>query len=188
MKSNIQNFLDKAERRHPEYRQAFVPQEKLHVTLACLRLSDQAEIVHAVDEFWKLESLLTARHNPANISLKVAGTCSFRESILYADVKEEGSAQRSRQSFVNMVRTLRRLMSNAGVEVTDIDRPFEPHVTLIKLTRGFTQTSGIAKLDPRILELDKNKVFGVQQVQDIYLMKMGGSGDEYQVEASVNFR
>ena len=188
LKSSIANFLDKTERQHPRYRKAFTPQGKLHISLACLHLSDQTEIVQAVDEFWKLKDLLTVRHNPADICLKIAGTSSFGERTLYADVKEEGTVQRSRQSFLNMVRTLRRLMSNAGVKVTDIGRPFVPHVTLIKLTRGFVETSGIAELDPRILELDKNKVFGMQQVQDICLMKMGGAGDEYLVEASMCFR
>ena len=145
------------------YRTSCIPSNKLHVTLCCLGLDDEAEVAHCVSVLRKLEAELEGL-NPNKITLEFDGVDNFYLNTIYAKVRDN-------EPLTDFVNHLKISLTRAGVKIRDVF-DFVPHMTLMKFARQLQKESHTKYVEAGVFESVKGLTFGNQTFDNIHLCSM----------------
>ena len=187
---NLQAFQARVGGHIPKLKPALTRMDKMHITCGLLHLKDDAEARALARELAIMRTELMAKYNPGGIFLKIAGSDSFRESEFHMNVVSGSGRTPGKRTFVNFVTDLKKMIAKKGYEVTDMNRPYQPHVTVIKITRGVSSKIGITDIPQTALQRalqGMDPSFGYQQVNAIHLLQMGPPDKPYKQVGKVTF-
>ena len=145
--------------------EACVPLTALHLTLVMLRLPT-AEAIRRAREVFRAMGDLLQMYTPRHLLLTLEGVSDFGGRVVFTSPLETG---RLSALVVAMQDRLRRV----GVALPGNHDPFQPHVTIAKMSRGLSRDwHGASQLDHSLYGLHHDLRVGRQAVQCIQLCEL----------------
>uniref|UniRef100_A0A0B6Z9B0 A-kinase anchor protein 7-like phosphoesterase domain-containing protein n=1 Tax=Arion vulgaris TaxID=1028688 RepID=A0A0B6Z9B0_9EUPU len=152
-----------------DFHKAFVGEEKFHITIIVMHLSNEEEVKKAAESLEKCVPPILERTSGQCVVIDFEGLSSFDGGrVLFASLK----ATEGLDHLHYIADEVTNQMRNNGIVSTDRpDKEFNPHLTLMKC-EGELFRKGIRKVEKRLYEHYVNEVFGAQTINSIQLCNM----------------
>ncbi|XP_022626217.1 A-kinase anchor protein 7 isoform X3 [Seriola dumerili] len=152
----------------PQLAKAMIPIPTLHITLLVTHLANQEQIDLAATMLTQVEPLLAELLGGRNLVLPFSGIGHFRKEVVFVGL----APGQHRHTLDNLAELLRSRFEEQGLLQGD-NRGFEPHLTIMKLSRASKlRSQGIKRVDPALYSNYTNKFFGDQTVERVDLCSM----------------
>ncbi|XP_023285808.1 A-kinase anchoring protein 7 isoform X1 [Seriola lalandi dorsalis] len=152
----------------PQLAKAMIPIPILHITLLVTHLANQEQIDLAATTLTQVEPLLAELLGGRNLVLPFSGIGHFRKEVVFVGL----APGQHRHTLDNLAELLRSRFEEQGLLQGD-NRGFEPHLTIMKLSRASKlRSQGIKRVDPALYSNYTNKFFGDQTVERVDLCSM----------------
>uniref|UniRef100_A0A3Q0SAG5 A-kinase anchoring protein 7 n=1 Tax=Amphilophus citrinellus TaxID=61819 RepID=A0A3Q0SAG5_AMPCI len=144
--------------REPRLAKAMIPVPTLHITLLVTHLANQEQVEPSLAE------LLGGR----DLVLPFSGISHFRKEVVFVGL----ASGQHRHTLDSLAELLRSRFEEHGLLQGD-GRGFEPHLTIMKLSRASKlRSQGIKRVDPALYSNYTDKFFGDQTVERVDLCSM----------------
>ncbi|XP_068610046.1 A-kinase anchor protein 7-like [Brachionichthys hirsutus] len=152
----------------PRLARAMIPAPTLHITLLVAHLANQEQVDLAAtvlaEVAWPLAELLGGR----DLVLPFSGIGHFRKEVVFVGL----APGQHRDKLDSLAEWLRSRFVEQGLLQGD-SRGFEPHLTIMKLSRASKlRSQGIKRVDPALFSSYTNQFFGGQTVERLDLCSM----------------
>uniref|UniRef100_A0A3Q1FC92 A-kinase anchor protein 7-like n=1 Tax=Acanthochromis polyacanthus TaxID=80966 RepID=A0A3Q1FC92_9TELE len=152
----------------PRLAKAMIPVPTLHITLLVTHLADQEQVDLAAAVLAQVEPSLAELLGGRDLVLPFSGIGHFRKEVVFVGL----TAGPHRTTLDSLAELLRRRFEEQGLLQGD-SRGFEPHLTIMKLSRASKlRSQGIKRVDPALYSNYTNKFFGDQTVERVDLCSM----------------
>uniref|UniRef100_A0A3P8TME3 A-kinase anchoring protein 7 n=1 Tax=Amphiprion percula TaxID=161767 RepID=A0A3P8TME3_AMPPE len=152
----------------PRLAKAMIPVPTLHITLLVTHLADQEQVDLAAAVLAQVEPLLAELLGGRDLVLPFSGISHFRKEVVFVGL----TAGRHRTTLDSLAELLQRRFEEQGL-LQGNSRGFEPHLTIMKLSRASKlRSQGIKRVDPALYSNYTNKFFGDQTVERVDLCSM----------------
>ncbi|XP_008298628.1 A-kinase anchor protein 7 isoform gamma isoform X2 [Stegastes partitus] len=152
----------------PRLAKAMIPVPTLHITLLVTHLADQEQVDLAAAVLARVEPSLAELLGGRDLVLPFSGIGHFRREVVFVGL----TAGRHRRTLDSLAELLRSRFEDQGLLQGD-GRGFEPHLTIMKLSRASKlRSQGIKRVDPALYSNYTNKFFGDQTVERVDLCSM----------------
>jgi len=197
----IQELREQILKLEPDYSDCLIPLERLHLTICNIGLAENVNTeqlvycnaegpvdaanraVSSLDEELickyvsteaasLLNSLEESLKNPVNdLTIRLEGAGHFSNSTLYAKVKDDDGA------LLKWIIQLKEIISKSKFDVLEVF-DFNPHVTLLKITRPLAAKLRTRYIDGRVLSaMDDIGFVGEQKLQAVHLCEKSSNFD-----------
>ncbi|XP_028295088.1 A-kinase anchor protein 7 isoform X2 [Gouania willdenowi] len=168
----------------PRLAKAMIPVPTLHITLLVTHLATQEQIDLAATTLAQVEPAVAELLGGRSLVLPFAGISHFRKEVVFLSL----TVGQHRRTLDNLAELLRRRFEDQGLLQGD-GRGFEPHLTIMKLSRASKlRSQGIKRVDPALYSNYTNKQFGDETVERLDLcsmLKKKQPGGYYHTEMSL---
>ncbi|XP_034017805.1 A-kinase anchor protein 7 [Thalassophryne amazonica] len=155
-------------RQEPRLSKAMIPVPSLHITLLVTHLPNQDLVDLAAAVLAQAEPSLAELLGGQDLVLPFSGLCHFRKEVVFVGLLPG----QHRQTLDRLAELLRSRFEEEGLLQGDC-RGFEPHLTIMKLSRASKlRSQGIRCVDPALYSDYTNRVFGDQTVERLDLCSM----------------
>ncbi|CAI9722474.1 leukocyte receptor cluster member 9-like [Octopus vulgaris] len=144
----------------PTYFDCFIPPVCLHLTLCMLRLDHTHQIADATNLLKNLQEELSKTVADCD-PIRIKNVYHFSHRVVYGCIKIP-------EELTDLVQKLKCYFFEEKL-LTDINKNFVPHMTIMKLTRQVSKLTESNQIDPSIYEQYMNCDFGDQAVDNLYL-------------------
>nr|XP_046228854.1 A-kinase anchor protein 7-like isoform X2 [Scatophagus argus] len=152
----------------PRLAKAMIPVPTLHITLLVTHLANQDQVDLAATVLAQVEPSLTELLGGRDLVLPFSGIGHFRKEVVFVGL----APGQHRHSLDSLAELLRSRFEEQGLLQGD-SRGFEPHLTIMKLSRASKlRSQGIKRVDPSLYSSYTNKFFGDQTVERLDLCSM----------------
>ncbi|XP_060947471.1 A-kinase anchor protein 7-like isoform X3 [Limanda limanda] len=152
----------------PLLAKAMIPVPTLHITLLVTHLANQEQIDLATTVLAQVKPSLAELLGGRDLVLPFSGIGHFRKEVVFVGL----APGQHRHTLENLAGLLRRHFEEQGLLQGD-SRGFEPHLTIMKLSRASKlRAQGIKRVDPTLYSNYNNKFFGDQTVERVDLCSM----------------
>lgn len=152
----------------PRLAKAMVPVPTLHITLLVTHLATQEQVDLAAAVLAEVEPSLAELLGGRDLVLPFSGIGHFRKEVVFVGL----APGQHRHTLDSVVELLRSRFVEQGLLQGD-SRGFEPHLTIMKLSRvSKLRSQGIKRVDPALYSSYTNKFFGDQPVERVDLCSM----------------
>ncbi|XP_040920809.1 A-kinase anchor protein 7-like [Toxotes jaculatrix] len=152
----------------PQLAKAMIPVPTLHITLLVTHLANQEQIDLAATVLAQVEPSLAELLGGRDLVLPFSGIGHFRKEVVFVGL----APGQHRDTLDSLAELLRRRFEEQGLLQGD-SRGFEPHLTIMKLSRASKlRSQGIKRVDPALYSDYSNKFFGDQTVERVDLCSM----------------
>ncbi|KAM9356055.1 uncharacterized protein KZ484_014079 isoform 5-T5 [Pholidichthys leucotaenia] len=152
----------------PRLIKAMIPVPTLHITLLVMHLSNQEQVDLAAAALAQTEPSLAELLGGRDLVLPFSGINHFRKEVVFVSL----AAGPHRDTLDRLAELLRSRFEEQGLLQGDC-RGFEPHLTIMKLSRASKlRSQGIKRVDPALYSDYMNKFFGDQTVERVDLCSM----------------
>ncbi|XP_057678308.1 A-kinase anchor protein 7-like isoform X2 [Corythoichthys intestinalis] len=154
--------------RDPRLSRAMIPIPTLHLTLLVTYLANQEQVDLAAAALAQVEPSLVNLLRGAELVLPFSGVAHFRNDVVFVALREGPHTQ--------VLRKLAELVCGGFEERGLLEgdaRGFEPHLTIMKLSRApKLRSQGIKRVDPSLYSNYTSRFFGDQTVERLDLCSM----------------
>uniref|UniRef100_A0A3Q4N8V4 A-kinase anchor protein 7 isoform gamma-like n=1 Tax=Neolamprologus brichardi TaxID=32507 RepID=A0A3Q4N8V4_NEOBR len=148
----------------PRLAKAMIPVPTLHITLLVTHLANQEQVDLGLDVEPSLAELLGGR----DLVLPFSGISHFRKEVVFVGL----ASGQHRHTLDSLAELLRSRFEEQGLLQGDC-RGFEPHLTIMKLSRASKLRSQVCvRVDPALYSNYTDKFFGDQTVERVDLCSM----------------
>ncbi|XP_062267777.1 A-kinase anchor protein 7-like isoform X2 [Platichthys flesus] len=152
----------------PLLAKAMIPVPTLHITLLVMHLANQEQIDLATTVLARVKPSLAELLDGRDLVLPFSGIGHFRKEVVFVGL----APGQHRHTLDSLAGLLRRRFEEQGLLQGD-SRGFEPHLTIMKLSRASKlRAQGIKRVDPTLYSNYNNKFFGDQTVERVDLCSM----------------
>ncbi|KAG7220791.1 hypothetical protein INR49_032034 [Caranx melampygus] len=152
----------------PLMAKAMIPIPTLHITLLVAHLTTQEQIDLAATVLTQIEPSLAELLGGRDLVLPFSGIGHFRKEVVFVGL----APGQHRHTLDSLAELLRRRFEEQGL-LQGGSRGFEPHLTIMKLSRApKLRSQGIKRVDPAFYSNYTNKFFGDQMVERVDLCSM----------------
>ncbi|GAA6224370.1 A-kinase anchor protein 7-like [Lates japonicus] len=152
----------------PLLAKAMIPVPTLHITLLVTHLANQEQIDLAATVLTQVEPSLAELLGGRDLVLPFSGIGHFRKEVVFVGL----APGQHRHTLDSLAELLRSRFEEQGLLQGD-SRGFEPHLTIMKLSRASKlRSQGIKRVDPALYSSYTNKFFGDQTVERVDLCSM----------------
>lgn len=152
----------------PRLAKAMIPVPTLHITLLVTHLANQEQVDLAATVLAQAEPSLAELLGGRDLVLPFSGISHFRKEVVFVGL----ATGQHRHTLDSLAELLRSRFEEQGLLQGD-DRGFEPHLTIMKLSRASKlRSQGIKRVDPALYSNYTNKFFGDQTVERVDLCSM----------------
>ncbi|XP_028996949.1 A-kinase anchor protein 7-like isoform X2 [Betta splendens] len=152
----------------PRLAKAMIPIPTLHITLLVTHLASQEQIDLAATVLAQFEAPLAELLGGRDLVLPFSGISHFRKEVVFVGL----APGQHRLTLDSLADLLRKQFEERGLVQGD-SRGFEPHLTIMKLSRASKlRSQGIKRVDPALYSSYTNKFFGDQTVERVDLCSM----------------
>ncbi|XP_045916440.1 A-kinase anchor protein 7-like isoform X1 [Micropterus dolomieu] len=151
----------------PRLAKAMIPVPTLHITLLVTHLANQEQVDMAATVLAQVESSLAELLCGRDLVLPFSGIGHFRKEVVFVGL----APGQHRHTLDSLAELLRSRFVEQGLQVDS--RGFEPHLTIMKLSRASKlRSQSIKRVDPALYSSYTNKFFGDQTVEQVDLCSM----------------
>ncbi|XP_076021522.1 A-kinase anchor protein 7 isoform X2 [Genypterus blacodes] len=152
----------------PRLARAMIPAPTLHITLLVTHLANQEEVDLATATLAGAEPSLAELLGGRGLVLPFSGMGHFRKEVVFIGL----GPGPHRHTLDSLAELLRRRFEEQGLLQGDY-RGFEPHLTIMKLSRASKlRSQGIKRVDPALYSSYTDRFFGDQKVEQVDLCSM----------------
>ncbi|XP_042359473.1 A-kinase anchor protein 7-like isoform X2 [Plectropomus leopardus] len=152
----------------PLLAKAMIPVPTLHITLLVTHLASQEQVDLAATVLAKVELSLAELLGGRDLVLPFSGISHFRKEVVFVGL----TPGQHRHTLDSLAELLRSRFEEQGL-LQEGNRGFEPHLTIMKLSRASKlRSQGIKRVDPGLFSNYTNKFFGDQTVERVDLCSM----------------
>uniref|UniRef100_UPI0037E93032 A-kinase anchor protein 7-like isoform X2 n=1 Tax=Semicossyphus pulcher TaxID=241346 RepID=UPI0037E93032 len=152
----------------PRLAKAMIPVPTLHITLLVTHLANQEQVDLAASVLAQAEPSLAELLGGRDLVLPFSGISHFRKEVVFVGL----APGQHRHTLDAVAELLRSRFVEQGLLQGD-GRGFEPHLTIMKLSRvSKLRSQGIKRVDPALYSNYTNKFFGDQTVERVDLCSM----------------
>nr|XP_043905114.1 A-kinase anchor protein 7-like isoform X2 [Solea senegalensis] len=152
----------------PRLAKAMIPVPTLHITLLVTHLANQEQIDLAATVLARVEPSLAELLGGRDLVLPFSGIGHFRKEVVFVGL---GPGQH-RHTLDSLAELLRSRFEEEGL-LQGGSRGFEPHLTIMKLSRASKlRSQGIKRVEPALYSNYTDKFFGDQMVERVDLCSM----------------
>ncbi|XP_073348992.1 uncharacterized protein [Pagrus major] len=152
----------------PRLAKAMIPVPTLHITLLVTHLANQEQVDLAATVLAQVEPSLAELLGGRDLVLPFSGIGHFRKEVVFVGL----APGQHRHTLDSLAELLRSRFVEQGLLQGD-NRGFEPHLTIMKLSRASKlRSQGIKRVDPALYSNYTNKFFGDQTVERLDLCSM----------------
>ncbi|XP_029281236.1 A-kinase anchor protein 7 isoform X2 [Cottoperca gobio] len=152
----------------PRLAKAMIPVPTLHITLLVTHLASQEQVDLAATVLAEVESSLAELLCGRDLLLPFSGIGHFRKEVVFVGL----APGQHRHTLDSLAELLRSRFEEQGL-LQEGNRGFEPHITIMKLSRASKlRSQGIKRVDPALYCNYTNKFFGDQTVERVDLCSM----------------
>ncbi|XP_047429421.1 A-kinase anchor protein 7-like isoform X2 [Mugil cephalus] len=152
----------------PRLAKAMIPVPTLHITLLVTHLANQEQVDLAATVLSQAEPSLAELLRGRDLVLPFSGISHFRKEVVFVAL----ATGPHRDTLDSLAELLRSRFEEQGLLQGDC-RGFEPHLTIMKLSRASKlRSQGIKRVDPALYSNYTNKFFGDQTVDRVDLCSM----------------
>ncbi|XP_039980682.1 A-kinase anchor protein 7-like isoform X2 [Xiphias gladius] len=152
----------------PQLAKAMIPIPTLHITLLVTHLASQEQIDLATNVLAQVEPSLAELLGGRDLVLPFSGISHFRKEVVFVGL----APGQHRHTLDSLAELLQSRFEEQGLLQGD-SRGFEPHLTIMKLSRtSKLRSQGIKRVDPALYSNYTDKFFGDQMVERVDLCSM----------------
>ncbi|XP_070843593.1 A-kinase anchor protein 7-like isoform X2 [Chaetodon trifascialis] len=152
----------------PRLAKAMIPVPTLHITLLVTHLANQEQVDLAAAVLAQIEPSLAELLGGRDLVLPFSGIGHFRKEVVFVGLAQ-GQHRRTLDSLAELLQS--RFVEQGLLQ--EDSRGFEPHLTIMKLSRASKlRSQGIKRVDPALYSNYTNKFFGDQTVERVDLCSM----------------
>uniref|UniRef100_A0A667ZZ48 Protein kinase A anchor protein nuclear localisation signal domain-containing protein n=1 Tax=Myripristis murdjan TaxID=586833 RepID=A0A667ZZ48_9TELE len=152
----------------PRLAKAMIPAPSLHITLLVTHLASQEQVDLAAAVLAQVKPSLAELLCGQDLVLSFSGIGHFRKEVVFVSL----APGQHRHTLESLAELLRSRFEEQGLLQGDC-RGFEPHLTIMKLSRApKLRSQGIKRVDPALYSSYTNKFFGDQRVERVDLCSM----------------
>ncbi|XP_032398962.1 A-kinase anchor protein 7 isoform X1 [Etheostoma spectabile] len=152
----------------PRLARAMIPVPTLHITLLVTHLASQEQVDLAATVLAQVEPSLAELLGGRDLVLPFSGISHFRKEVVFVGL----TPGQHRHTLDSLAELLRSRFEEQGL-LQEGNRGFEPHLTIMKLSRvSKLRSQGIKRVDPALYSNYTNKFFGDQTVERLDLCSM----------------
>ncbi|KAM7395592.1 hypothetical protein PAMA_007050 [Pampus argenteus] len=152
----------------PRLAKAMIPVPTLHITLLVTHLANQEQVDLAATVLAQVEPSLAELLGGQDLVLPFSGIDHFRKEVVFVGL----APGQHRHTLDTLAELLRSRFEEQGLLQGD-NRGFEPHLTIMKLSRvSKLRSQGIKRVDPALFSSYTNRFFGDQTVERVDLCSM----------------
>ncbi|XP_026049839.1 A-kinase anchor protein 7 isoform X2 [Astatotilapia calliptera] len=152
----------------PRLAKAMIPVPTLHITLLVTHLANQEQVDLAAAVLAQVEPSLAELLGGRDLVLPFSGISHFRKEVVFVGL----ASGQHRHTLDSLAELLRSRFEEQGLLQGDC-RGFEPHLTIMKLSRASKlRSQGIKRVDPALYSNYTDKFFGDQTVERVDLCSM----------------
>ncbi|KAM6905770.1 uncharacterized protein akap7 [Lycodopsis pacificus] len=152
----------------PRLAKAMLPVPTLHITLLVTHLASQEQVDLAATVLAQFEPSLAELLGGRDLVLPFSGIGHFRKEVVFVGL----APGEHRHTLDSVADLLRSHFEEQGL-LQEGNRGFEPHLTIMKLSRASKlRSQGIKRVDPALYSNYTNKFFGDQTVERVDLCSM----------------
>ncbi|XP_030260913.1 A-kinase anchor protein 7 isoform X2 [Sparus aurata] len=152
----------------PRLAKAMIPVPTLHITLLVTHLANQEQVDLAATVLAQVKPSLAELLGGRDLVLPFSGIGHFRKEVVFVGL----APGQHRHTLDSVAELLRSRFVEQGLVQGD-SRGFEPHLTIMKLSRASKlRSQGIKRVDPALYSNYTNKFFGDQTVERVDLCSM----------------
>ena len=183
--SGVKIIQDSIVTHNEKLKPALIPLATLHLTLLVVHLEDEEQIQKATEILHQCRKSLEPILQNDTLTLNFAGLDHFRHQVLFVKLcgKEE------MEGLNTVANIVKETFAEEGIPSTD-SREFNPHLTVMKLTRSpKLRKQGIKKIPVESYTTWADLNFGEEPVTGLHLCSMNKKDKDgfYKCVASVTF-
>ncbi|XP_026196913.1 A-kinase anchor protein 7 isoform X2 [Anabas testudineus] len=168
IKSGVTEVQEAVLQQEPRLAKAMIPVPTLHITLLVTHLANQEQVDLAATVLARFEPSLAELLGGRDLMLPFSGISHFRKEVVFVGL----APGQHRHTLDSLAELLRKRFEEQGLLQGD-SRGFEPHLTIMKLSRASKlRSQGIKRMDPALYSNYTNKYFGDQTVERVDLCSM----------------
>lgn len=183
--SGVKIVQDSIVAQNEKIKPALIPLATLHLTLLVVHLDDDKQIQKAIDILHGCRSSLEPILLNSALRLNFSGLDQFRHQLLF--VKVDGEEEIA--TLKSVADIIRETFAKEGIPSTD-SRDFNPHLTVMKLTRSpKLRKKGIRKIPAESYSSWIDLSFGEEPVRALHLCSMNAKDKDgfYKCVTSLRF-
>ncbi|KAM9840669.1 uncharacterized protein akap7 [Aulostomus maculatus] len=166
--SAVKEIQEAVLEQEPRLAKAMIPVPTLHITLLVTHLATQEQVNQAATLLAQVEPSLAQLLGRQDLVLPFSGISHFRKEVVFVGL----APGQHRHTLDSLAELLRSRFEEQGLLEGD-NRGFEPHLTIMKLSRASKlRSQGIKHVDPTLYSSFKNRFFGDQTVERVDLCSM----------------
>lgn len=155
----------------PRLSDGCLPVPALHLTLAMIRIGNDKELQKVKQILNDLRFQFISLLTPDNSDLCFKGVSNFRDRVIYTKPFPQNALAR----FATL---LLQKLSDAGVPTPGNYTEYQPHTTLIKLSRPMCRQFNMTSIDRNLYLPFVDKMFGHQYVECFNLCSISGAKED----------
>ncbi|XP_047243910.1 A-kinase anchor protein 7-like isoform X2 [Girardinichthys multiradiatus] len=168
IKSLVKEVQEAVLQQEPRLAKAMVPVPTLHITLLVTYLASQEQVDMAAAVLAQVEPSVAKLLGGRDLVLPFSGIRHFRKEVVFVGL----DSGEHRHTLDSLAELLQRRFEEQGLLQGDC-RHFEPHLTIMKLSRASKlRFQGIKRVEPGLYSDYTNKFFGNQTVERLDLCSM----------------
>ncbi|XP_054900356.1 A-kinase anchor protein 7-like isoform X2 [Poeciliopsis prolifica] len=168
MKSLVKEVQEAVLQKEPRLAKAMIPVPTLHITLLVTHLASEEQVELAAAVLAQAAPSVAELLGGRDLVLPFSGIRHFRKEVVFVGL-DSGEHRHTLDSLAELVR---RRFEEQGLLQGD-NRDFEPHLTIMKLSRASKlRFQGIKRVEPGLYSDYTNKFFGNQTVERLDLCSM----------------
>ncbi|KAM9704666.1 uncharacterized protein akap7 isoform 2-T2 [Menidia menidia] len=168
IKSAVSEVQEAILQQEPRLTKAMIPVPTLHITLLVTHLAHQDQLDQAADVLAQVKPSVAALLGGRDLVLPFSGISHFRKEVVFVGL----TTGQHRTTLDSLAELLRSRFEEQGLLQGD-GRGFEPHLTMMKLSRASKlRSQGLKRVDPALYSNYTNKFFGNQMVERLDLCSM----------------
>ncbi|XP_037305135.2 A-kinase anchor protein 7-like isoform X2 [Pungitius pungitius] len=166
--SAVMELQEAVLRQEPRLAKAMLPVPTLHITLLVTHLASQEQVDLAATVLDRSGPPLAELLGGRDLVLPFSGVGHFRKEVVFVGL----APGLHRHTLDSAAELLRSEFEEQGL-LQEGNRGFEPHLTIMKLSRASKlRSQGIKRVDPALYSSYTNKFFGDQTVERLDLCSM----------------
>ncbi|XP_068199423.1 A-kinase anchor protein 7-like [Antennarius striatus] len=168
IRSAVTEIQEAVLQQEPRLSKAMIPVPTLHITLLVTHLANQEQVDLAATVLTEVEQRLAELLGGCDLVLPFSGIGHFRKEVVFVGL----APGQHRHKLESLAECLRSRFIQRGLLQGD-SRGFEPHLTIMKLSRASKlRSQGIKRVDPALFSNYTNQFFGDQTVERVDLCSM----------------
>ncbi|XP_047146565.1 uncharacterized protein LOC105843712 isoform X1 [Hydra vulgaris] len=166
IKSKVEQVQQYIKSCDEQLEEAFINLENLHITICMFLLQNENDTIKANNVLQSIQPILVSMLPMFTFRLNIKCVKDFRGLVVYAEIEKS-------PLFIKFAEICKLKLSDAGINLAGNHEPYNPHLTILKLTRPICNKLNITGINDFYYTGCKQVHFGQQTIKELRICLTG---------------